>query len=42
MSKKNEAMFVAKNIFKEKDCDIRKIEFNKCYERYINFCENKT
>lgn len=41
MSKKNKILISAKNIFKTENGEIRKNEFNKHYERYINFCERK-
>lgn len=36
-----DVIITIRNIFKTEDIDIRKAEFNKRYENYINFCENK-
>ncbi len=41
MRKKKEEILISKNIFKAENVDIRKHDFNKKYENYINFCENK-
>lgn len=41
MRTKKEGILIAKNIFKTDDIDIQKRDFNKRYENYINFCENK-
>ncbi|MGN0149923.1 MAG: hypothetical protein ACI4C7_06705 [Clostridia bacterium] len=41
MRTKKEGILIAKNIFKTEDFDTRKRAFNKHYENYINFCENK-
>lgn len=38
---KNETIFRVKNTFKTEDTEERKHEFNKRYESYIIFCENK-
>ncbi len=38
--KKNEKL-VVKSIFKSENIQMRKIDFNKRYETYINFCEDK-
>lgn len=38
---KKKEILTPKNIFKTKDLNARKQTFNKCYENYINFCENK-
>ena len=38
---KKEETLIAKNVFKINDYDMRKKTFNKLYENYINFCENK-
>ncbi len=37
---KNET-FNVKSIFKSEKSEMRKSEFNKRYENYINFCESK-
>lgn len=36
--KKNEKL-VVKSVFKNDNIQMRKIDFNKRYEAYINFCE---
>ncbi len=41
MRTKKEEILIAKNIFKTENVDARKQAFNKHYENYINFCENK-
>lgn len=41
MRTKTEGTLIAKNIFKTDDFDTQKQIFNKHYENYINFCENK-
>lgn len=41
MRTKKEEILIAKNIFKTENFDARKQAFNKHYENYINFCENK-
>ena len=38
--KKNEKL-VVKSVFKSENIQMRKIDFNKRYETYINFCEGK-
>lgn len=41
MPKKQEVLIRVKNLFKNDEEEKRKDSFNKCYERYINFSENK-
>lgn len=41
MRKSQEGILIAKNIFKANDFETQKQSFNKRYENYINFCENK-
>lgn len=41
MRSKKEETLIAKNIFKIENFDTRKKTFNRFYENYINFCENK-
>lgn len=41
MKTKNEVVLIVKNTFKAKNTEEIKNEFNKRYERYINFCESK-
>jgi len=41
MRMKREEKIVVKNVFKSVDVKKRKNDFNKKYEMYINFCENK-
>lgn len=41
MRTKSEEKIVVKNVFKSVDVKKRKNDFNKKYEMYINFCENK-
>ena len=41
MRKSKNEIFIVKNIFKTNDFHAQKQTFNKCYENYINFCENK-
>lgn len=41
MKKSKEGILIAKNIFKTNDFEKQKQAFNKRYENYINFCENK-
>ena len=38
--KKNEKL-VVKSVFKSENIQMRKIDFNKRYGEYINFCESK-
>lgn len=38
--KKNEKL-VVKSVFKSQNMQLRKNDFNKKYEAYINFCESK-
>ena len=42
MQEKSKEILIAKNVFKGKTREMQKIGFNAHYERYINFCENKT
>lgn len=41
MPKKQEVFIRVKNLFRTDGEEKRKDSFNKCYERYINFSENK-
>ena len=41
MKTKSEVIIKVTNTFKTEDTEDRKNEFNKRYESYINFCENK-
>lgn len=42
MQVKKKEILITKNIFKGETCEAQKLGFNIHYERYINFCENKT
>ena len=42
MKIKSEEIFIVSNKFKNNDLKVRKEDFNKKYEIYINFCEHKT
>lgn len=41
MKTNQDGILIAKNIFKTNDFETQKQLFNKRYENYINFCENK-
>lgn len=41
MKTRQDGILIAKNIFKANDFETQKQAFNKRYENYINFCENK-
>lgn len=37
--KKEESVLKIKNTFIGRNTNVRKIGFNRCYEKFINFCE---
>lgn len=41
MRKTDETKYKVRHTFKENSDMKRKTEFNRCYEKYINFCESK-
>ena len=41
MMKGRETDIIVRNIFKTKDRDVTKINFNIIYGKYVNHCENK-
>ena len=41
MRKKNKVNIIVKNVFRTNDTADTKKKFNKVYDNYINFCENR-
>ena len=41
MKVKKDEKLIVKSVFKNENIQMRKADFNKRYEAYINFCESK-